>query len=149
MTTSKEKAFELKNAGYPQPIEPVFGQKYWHKEYGEMICIGFIYVTRPKISKPYNVSTPFYTFVFDNGNKVLRFFMDDLIESAAFAPTATEIMEQSQKEVGGFVFRYVLSFSGVWCLGTNASPATFKGENPADTCAEAYLYFKKILRLKA
>jgi len=139
MTISKEKAFELKNAGYPQPIEPVFGQKYWHEQYGEL-C----YLHRNSEF----AETKFYAFyIKDHFQSFVLLTMQDLIESAAFAPTPTEIMEQLPKEVDGVICLFVLRlYSGGWYLETNLSPAIFKGENPADICADAYLYFKRIFK---
>jgi len=162
MTTSKEKAFELKNAGYPQPLEPAFGQKYWHDEYGEMV---FIEVVPPnEITKLLSVGDTPNLYLFSIKNHTEKFCapkMSELIKDTAFAPTPTEIMEQLPKEVDGVVCLYSLRInsgrwyletkaaminSGKWYIKTNEMLSLFNFENPADICADAYLYFKRIFK---
>jgi hypothetical protein len=70
--------------------------------------------------------------------------MDDLIENAAFAPTATEIMEQLPKEVDGFICNYILRLRlEEWYIEPSATKTIFNGKYIADIAPDIYIYFKK------
>ena len=121
-TVNKQTAFELKEAGFPQPI-PAFGQVWWHMD-------GSLHVVMRK--------GEFHTITryIQDDRVCAGFFNDEALAEMAFAPNAVDILAEMPS--GDAILKVSSSLYECSCFSNSKSFIMF-GESPHEAMASRYL----------